>query len=74
MLRAAPLPPPPPPRVMSLGGILFWVKCRGAFDGFVDDKEESSLELVMPPPLKVRDPFLWLRKKLDPALSLQVGR
>lgn len=51
--------------VMSPGGILFWAKCRRV-GGFVGDKEQSSLNLVMPTPIKAKDPFLRIRKKIEP--------
>lgn len=32
--------------VMSRWGVLFWHKCMGVLDGFMSDKEESSLEIA----------------------------
>lgn len=56
---------------MSPGGILFWAKCIRSLDQFVAGKEESLLELVMLVPIKAKDPFLWIKKKIGPALSLE---
>lgn len=43
-------------------------------DGFVLEKDESSLELAMLVQVKAKDAFLTIRKKIGPILNLQVGR
>lgn len=40
-------------------------------DGFMGDKEESSLEIAEPIPIKARDPILRTRKKIGPTVSLE---
>lgn len=37
----------------------------GALDSFVEGKEESMLEIAIPPMIKATDPFLRIRKKMD---------
>lgn len=59
---------------MSQWGVLFWVKCIWVLEGFALDKETSSLEPAMPIPIKARDPFLRIRKKIGPMLNLEVRR
>lgn len=54
---------------MSPRGILSLAKCIG----FMDEKEEPSLELVMLTLVKTRDPFLWIRKKIGHSLSFEAG-
>lgn len=49
-------------------------KCTELLDGFVTDKEESILELVMPAPIKARDPFYGSGKKIGVRLSFEVKR
>lgn len=41
---------------------------------FVSDKDESKLALAMPIPIKARNPFLRIRKKMGPNLDLEVGK
>lgn len=60
--------------VMSLGVVLFYMKCVRVLDRFVLNKEESSLELPMPILIKGRDPFLRISKKIGPTVSLETGR
>lgn len=43
--------------VRSPGGVLFLQKCVGALYLFVTDKEESSLKISIPLPIKARAPF-----------------
>lgn len=42
-----------------------------ALDVFVADKEESSVKIAKPVPLKTRDPFLRIIKKIGPMVSLK---
>lgn len=42
-------------------------------DKFVSSKEGSMLELAAHLPLKAMDPFLQIKKKMDPVLNLEVG-
>lgn len=53
---------------------MFWAKCSRILGSFVLKKDESKLELAMPILVKARDPFLRIRKKMSPALSLDVGK
>lgn len=38
------------------------------------EKDESSLEMVMPVAMKARDHFLRIQKKIGPTLSLNMGQ
>lgn len=49
---------------MLPGGVLFWQKSMGVLDLFIGDKEESSLEIDIPTPVKVRDPFFRIQKNV----------
>lgn len=60
--------------VMSLGGILFCLKCVGTLDKFVGDNEESSLEVAVPASIKARDPFLQIQKRMGPMVNLEAIR
>lgn len=50
--------------IMLPGGVLFWQKSMGVLDLFIGDKEESSLEIDIPTPVKVKDPFLRIQKNV----------
>lgn len=45
------------------GASYFCRSVRGPLDSFVKDKEEFSLEIPIPHPIKVRGPFLWICKR-----------
>lgn len=60
--------------VMSPGGVPFWTKYVGAMDSFVADKEEFSLEITISSSVKARDPFLWIRKRMNPMVDLEAIR
>lgn len=48
------------------------VGCGERGDASVGDKEESSLEIINPTPIKGNDPFLRIRKKIGSVVSLEV--
>lgn len=39
-------------------------------DGFVSSNDGSMVELAAPIPVKAKDPFLQIKKKMDPTLTL----
>lgn len=50
-------------------GRWLWAKCMWVLDWFIVDNEESLLELPEMIPIKVKDPFLRIRKKLTPCYT-----
>lgn len=60
--------------IMSHEGILSWQKCVGALDVFLREKDEFSTETVEFTLVKARDPFLWIWKKIDPMVNLEVTK
>lgn len=37
------------------------------------EKDNRTLKLAMPVPVKIRDPFLRIKKKMDPTFNLEMG-
>lgn len=58
---------------MSPGKVLLWQKCIEVVDIFVEDKE-SFLWRSRPAPIKVKNPFLRIRKDIGPMVNFEVAR
>lgn len=44
----------------------------GLLNVFVTDKEKTSLEIAEPHPIKAKDQFLQIRKKIYPMVNIEI--
>lgn len=47
-------------------------KVHGVLDEFVSNKEESSIKIADPIPIKARDPSLTIMQKIDPMMNIKI--